>query len=145
MLSVSACTGPVEVQPPDVAPGADGASTTQVCADVMADLPDTVAGKESRDTEPASDLTAAWGKPAIVLRCGVPTPEALDPTSQLITVNGVDWFPEELTGGYLFTSYGRTTNIEVTVPADYSPEIGPVTELSEAVASADPLTIDPDQ
>ena len=59
-------------------------------------------------------------------------------TSQLVNVNGVDWFAEELTEGYVFTTYGRQVFVEVTVPDDYEPEIGPVTELSPAVAEAVP-------
>lgn len=113
------------------------AKTQQICADLAAQLPDTLAGQNSRPTDPESVLTTAWGDPAIIVRCGVPRPEALEPTSQLTSVNGVDWFPEELTRGYLFTTYGRRVYVEVTVPDDYAPEIGPVTELSAAVAGAD--------
>ena len=94
--------------------------------------------QESRSTEPDSPSTAAWGDPAIVLRCGVPRPAALTRTAQLVSVNGVDWFAEELTGGYVFTTYGRQAYVEVTVPDDYAPEIGPVTELSSSVAEAVP-------
>ncbi len=109
-----------------------------VCADLASQLPDAVAGQTARATEPDSPLTAAWGKPAIVLRCGVPRPAALSSTSQLIGINGVDWFAEELTGGYLFTTYGRKVYVEVTVPDDYAPEAGPVTEISAAVTAAVP-------
>ena len=100
----------------------------------MSELPRTVADQPERDTDPESPLTAAWGDPAITVRCGVPDPAALTPISQLITVNDVDWFPEELSSSYVFTSYERETNVEVTVPDDYAPEIGPVTELSDVVA-----------
>ena len=58
------------------------------------------------------------------------------PSSQLIDVNGLEWFAEELTQGYLFTTYGLAANVEVTVPDDYAPEIGPVTELSTLVQAA---------
>jgi hypothetical protein len=132
-LSLAACSGPVSVEPPD--PPTHSGS----CADFMAGLPDELVGQTSRDTDPESALTAAWGDPAITVRCGVPPPDTLDVTSQLITANRVDWFPEELTEGYLFTTYGRVTVVEVTVPDDYTPEIGPATELSALVDETIPL------
>jgi hypothetical protein len=134
---MSACSGPVSVEPPDPPTHADA------CADFMAGLPDEVAGQASRDTDPESALTAAWGDPAITVRCGVSPPDTLDATSQLITADHVDWFPEELTKGYLFTTYGRVTVVEVTVPDDYSPEIGPATELSTLVSETIPVRTRP--
>jgi hypothetical protein len=131
---VSSCAGAVDVAPPaDVEP-----ASAQVCADLADSLPDTVTDLDLRATEPESPLTSAWGDPAIVLRCGVPRPDALTRTSQLVSVDGVDWFAEELTQGYVFTTYGRQVFVEVTVPDDYDPEIGPVTELSSAVAETVP-------
>lgn len=133
-LAASGCSSVVGVIPPaDVDP-----ATAQVCADFVDALPDTVSGQASQETDPPSPLTAAWGDPVIVVRCGVERPAALEPSSQLTSVNGVDWFVEELTGGYLFTTYGRQAYVEVTVPNDYSPEIGAVTELSAAVAETVP-------
>jgi hypothetical protein len=37
-------------------------------------LPEQVEGQQRRDVEPAGPLAAAWGDPAIVLRCGVGPP-----------------------------------------------------------------------
>lgn len=135
----TSCTRSVEVTPPD--PGADAppAEVLEACADLATELPDELAGQPSRPTTPESALTAAWGDPAVIIvRCGVPRPETLTASSQLVTVDGVDWFAEELTAGYLFTATGRTAYVEVTVPDDYAPEIGPVTELSPLVATAIP-------
>ena len=101
-------------------------------------LPQTVVGVTSRTTDPPSALTAAWGDPAITLRCGVPRPAGLQPTSQLISIDDVDWFAEELTAGYRFTTVGRAAYVEVTVPDDYKPEAAPVTELSAVVADSVP-------
>jgi hypothetical protein len=133
----SGCSGAIDVAPPsDVEP-----ASAQVCAGLADSLPDTLTDQGIRATEPESPLTSAWGDPAIVLRCGVPRPDALTRTSQLVSVNGVDWFAEELTEGYIFTTYGRQVFVEVTVPDDYDPEIGPVTELSSAVAEAVPVRV----
>ena len=104
----------------------------------MAALPDELADESPRDTDPASDLTAAWGQPAITVRCGVEDPAALNPASELTLVGDVEWFAEELTEGYAFTTYERVANVEVTVPDDYAPEIGPVSELSPLVAESVP-------
>jgi hypothetical protein len=136
---MSGCSTVVDVAPPtDVDP-----ATAQICVDFVGALPDTLSGQESQETDPESSLTAAWGEPAIIVRCGVQRPAALEPSSQLTTVNGVDWFAEELTGGYLFTTYGRQAYVEVTVPDDYAPEIGPVTELSAAVSDSVPKNQEP--
>ena len=74
------------------------------------------------------------------MRCGVANPAALTPTSQLVTVDGVDWLPEQLTEGYLFTSVGREVNVEVSVPDDYSPEADVLVDLSPVLAKLDPVT-----
>ena len=133
---LSACSTPVEVSPPEPAPTA-----RDVCRALADQLPEAVLEQEARDTDPDSDLTAAWGDPAIVLRCGVPEPEALEPTSQLVTVDGVDWFPEQLTSGYLFTTYGRVVFVEVSVPDDYAPEAGALTDLADPVQAAVPRAL----
>ena len=135
VLATSGCSGAVEVATPDTV----DATSAEICADLEAALPEKVSAQDSRETDPESALTAAWGDPAIVIRCGVPPPAALQPTSQLTSVNGVDWFAEDLTGGYLFTTYGRLPYVEVTVPDEYSPQVGPVAELSAAVAETVPL------
>jgi hypothetical protein len=98
-----------------------------------------VDGAARRATSPDSSLTAAWGSPAVVLRCGVPRPAALEPTSQLVTIDGVDWFPEQLSDGYRFTSYGRVADVQVRVPGTYAPEVNPLVDLAAAMKKADPL------
>ncbi|MFL6070828.1 MAG: DUF3515 domain-containing protein [Actinomycetes bacterium] len=105
----------------------------EACSQLMAQLPETVDGQSPRDTDPSSGLTAAYGDPAITVRCGVPDPAALTPAAQLFTVNNVDWFPEQQPDGYVFTTYRRQTNVEVTVPDDYSPEAEALTALSDVV------------
>ena len=123
------CSGAAPVPAPTPTGLAEAA-----CTDFMADLPDEVAGEARRQTDPESPWTSAWGDPAITVRCGVADPAALGPTADLITVDDIDWFPEELTAGYTFTSYDRVANVEVTVPDDYAPEITAVTELSPLVS-----------
>lgn len=103
-------------------------------------LPATLDGHDKRPTEPVSQRTAAWGDPAIALRCGVPVPARLRPTTQLITVNGVDWFGEQHAEGWTFTATGRRAYVEVVVPKDYAPEVNPLVDLAAALKGADPRT-----
>ncbi|HEU4676895.1 MAG TPA: DUF3515 domain-containing protein [Motilibacteraceae bacterium] len=128
--------GPVAVSPPS--PSGSAAGTCRALHDV---LPASVDGADRRSTSPAGDLTAAWGRPPVVLRCGVPRPAALEPTSQLVTIDGVDWFPEHLSDGYRFTSYGRVADVEVRVPGAYAPEVNPLVDLAAAMKKADPLKV----
>jgi hypothetical protein len=102
-------------------------------------LPATLAGEPRLAVTPDQGTTAAWGSPAIVWRCGVGAPAALEPTSQLITVDGVDWFPEELTQGVRFTTVGRTPATELTVPQEYANAASLLTQLP-AGHLADPST-----
>jgi hypothetical protein len=136
LVTVSACSAGLAVSPPNPPPVGAAAYT---CSAIHGGLPDDVAGHGVTATTPKSPLTSAWGQPAIVLRCGVATPAALTPTSSLLTVDGVDWLPEKLTQGYLFTTVGREVNVEVSVPDAYSPEADALADLSPAIAKLDPV------
>ncbi len=127
-LVLTSCSDSVDVQPPSTQP-----EVANVCADLIDALPAEVEKQPARDTEPESDLTAAWGSPPIVLRCGVAEPAAFKPTSQLTSVNGVHWFPEKRDDGYLFTTWGRIVRIEVAVPSTYSPEVNPLVDVAHAI------------
>ena len=137
LLTVAACSSGLPVPPPDPLP--TGAAA-YACSSLHGRLPDEVSGQTVTATDPHSPLTSAWGSPSIVLRCGVATPEALTPTSQLLTVDGIDWLPEQLTHGYLFTTVGRAVNVEVSVPDAYSPEAGALADLSPAIAATIPAS-----
>jgi hypothetical protein len=137
LITVTGCSSGLPVSPPNPPPVGAAAYT---CSAIHGGLPDEVDGHGVTATTPKSPLTSAWGQPAIVLRCGVATPQALTPTSQLLTVDGVDWLPEKLTHGYLFTTVGREVNVEVSVPDAYSPEADALVDLSPAIARLDPLT-----
>lgn len=134
LLGLSACGEP-KVAVPVPSPNVKDAA---VCHSLTPTLPATVADQTQRKVKDAPDLTAAWGNPAVFLRCGVTKPSALQPTSSLITVNGIDWFAEELTSGWRFTSLNTSVFIEVTVPNDYSPEANALVDLS---TSLNPIVI----
>ncbi len=130
-VALTACSRGVSVTVPSPAP--EGAAA-YACAELKGRLPALILGKPTTATTPTSTYTSAWGDPTIVLRCGVAMPAALTATSQLLSVNGVDWLPEPLERGYLFTTVGRAPVIEVSVPDAYQPESDALVDLSDAVA-----------
>ncbi|ACY98983.1 MULTISPECIES: DUF3515 domain-containing protein [Thermomonospora] len=116
-------------------PSPDAASA-RLCAGLR--LPERVHGQPRRDTSPESPLTAAWGSPAIALRCGVPRPPQMRPDAQLVTVNGIHWFPYPEGRPVTYTAVGRQAYVEVTVPAKYEPAGDVLIELGEAIKTTIP-------
>ena len=108
------------------------------CTGLLAALPATVDGQQRRDVEPAGALAAAWGDPAIVLRCGVPEPPALTASSPCAEVNGVGWFAEQREDGYRFTTIGRAAYVSVQVPYEYEPAADALVDLASAVRRSVP-------
>ena len=103
-----------------------------MCGDLIDALPETVADDlDARDVDPSDALAAAWGDPAVVLRCGVPKPDALTRTSACFEVDGVGWLATQdgrevsgdapVEGTLTFTTIGRAAYVEVEVPADGRP------------------------
>jgi hypothetical protein len=127
-VSTSACSSSLDVAP------AQG-SESKFCANLGAILPVSLGGALLRETNPDSSGTKAWGDPAIVLRCGVAVPEAFSTASQLLTVNNVNWYPEELQAGVRFTSMETIEFVEVSIPSDYNSTAEILTELSSAIIS----------
>lgn len=131
--------GPLASAPAPAVPSPSGAAA-QACRALHEALPEHVAALDRTATDPASEYTAAWGDPAVELRCGVPRPEVLtpgsehyNPTSEAAEVNGVSWLLEEREDGYRFTTTDGVAYVEVTVPDAYAPEIGVLTDLADAV------------
>ncbi|MGI9195950.1 MAG: DUF3515 family protein [Candidatus Nanopelagicales bacterium] len=125
-LPVAACGRQVDVAPPE--------SPSTACASVT--YPETVAGAGRRPT--TQEGTAAWGEPPITLRCGVPRPTALAPTSQLIDVDGVDWLPIQGQGGAAFVAVDWPSEqapayVEVIVPGAYAAPADVLADISPAL------------
>lgn len=120
---------PLAVTPPTTVSDADRA----VCATVSDRLPATVAAAEQRGTRPTSGLVAAWGNPAIVLRCGVRAPGPTTLPCQRI--EGVDWLlVRDTGGGALLQTFDRAPTIELQVPDGYARELV-VADVAPALAS----------
>ncbi len=109
-----------------------------ICTKLMGNLPSQVLDESRRKVEPGQ-FGAAWGSPAITLRCGIAKPASLNSASACFEVNGVGWFVEQASGGYLFTTIGRRTYVEVGVPAEYAPEGSALVDVADAVSEHDPL------
>lgn len=149
-MVLTAGDGAVSVAVPQPPAGAVRDSIETMCRALSARLPSDVLGAKARTTSPESDLTAAWGDPAVVLRCGVPKPVSLrpdnpnyDPGQNVAGVNGVDWTFTFLGEGKgtRFTTLYREVNVEVTVPASYGQPTGPLTAFADAVKAAVPATM----
>jgi hypothetical protein len=101
------------------------AADRAACEKLLAAVPGSVADQSRRDVS-GSAYAAAWGDPAIVLRCGVGKPKGFDRFSRCQRANGVDWFvPESVIGDLeadaVMTTVGRSPAVEVELPARYRP------------------------
>jgi hypothetical protein len=108
---------------------APDAPDREACERLLAVLPDTLAGEESRAATPDDALGAAWGDPPIVLTCGVDLPAEFDEFATCVEVNGVDWFVpaeevEDDSRDVTFSTAGYRPIVELRVPAEYRPEGG---------------------
>jgi hypothetical protein len=103
-------------------------------------LPERVLDRARRDVSPDTELAAAWGDPPVVLRCGVGPPAGLTPTSEVLEVEGVEWFLDETGGALRFTAVGRRVAVEVVVPpaVDRSAAAGALVDLAPAVERVSP-------
>lgn len=130
---LAGCGGPVPVDEPDLTTAEERA-----CSELLAALPDTVDGADRREVEPAGAPAAAWGDPAIVLRCGVDMPAAFDEYATCQETDDVGWFiPEEqMTGSPVpvtMTTIGRQVNIEVSLPVEHFPPANAMVDLADAI------------
>lgn len=132
--TLGGCSRPVAVEPPIA-----DAPTTQACAGFTLALPSSLStAGQRRDVRPDSELTAAYGDPPVTIRCGVTMPAALTATSTLVTVDGIDWFPEQLSAGWRMTTTGRVANVEIAVPDSLGPAPSVAADLTPVIESTIP-------
>jgi hypothetical protein len=85
---------------------------TPACSALLKRLPAQVLDRERTDLDVAG--AAAWGDPAIVLRCGV---EPTGPTdAPCLDIDGLDWTFTEKDDRFQFVTFGRSPAVEVRVP-----------------------------
>ncbi|MGW2763808.1 DUF3515 domain-containing protein [Streptomyces sp. NPDC001275] len=119
-------------------------SVAELCRNLDRELPGKVDGLSREDPRPASALTAGWGSPAIILRCGVPRPVAMDdPEADGAEVNDVGWLLQKQgDGSFRFTTTLRLAYVEVTIPAGRTDHgVAPLVDLAPAVKKAIPKGI----
>jgi hypothetical protein len=102
------------------APPSPSTATQEACVKVFAKLPVQLGTLAPRKTDTDSSFVAAWGDPAVVIRCGVAKPADLGSpaAAQLQDVNSVIWQPDLQKTQTVFTAVDRSVYIEVTVPAN---------------------------
>jgi hypothetical protein len=137
-------TGPLVVAPVD-SPGATGPD----CAALLAALPTELAGPDGPlvprpvaqpEQLPGVRAWAAAPRP-VVLRCGLPRPAELTPTSALLEINGVRWLqlddglPEPVQVSYI--AVDRPVYVAVTTPVDAGS--GPLQQVSDVVRTTLPV------
>ncbi|MEU9210378.1 DUF3515 domain-containing protein [Streptomyces sp. NPDC048415] len=126
------------------------AKVTKLCQNLDKVLPRKVDGQSRQDPEPRSALTAGWGSPAIILRCGVERPPKMidpkvalgdDPKAAGGGVNGVDWLMEKQDdGSNRFTTANRSAYVQVTVPKGRDTS-GMLVDLAASIKKAIPKGI----
>jgi hypothetical protein len=121
---------PVAVPPPvPVGPAASH------CARLVKSLPATLEGQRTRATKPRSPLTHAWGKAAVVLRCGVPRPAGIA-GAQIVIVNGVRWFKQSGPGSITWTALRPGTYVALTIPTSYEDQGAFLVDLASLLKRA---------
>ena len=106
-------TGPLPVATVD-----QPAAQTAACGALMAALPPTLAGAPRRTLEGGGPGVAAWGDPAVILRCGTETPAELTCSAALTQVDGVSWLSLESAGtdSTTYLAADRSVRIALTLP-----------------------------
>jgi hypothetical protein len=132
-LLLAACSGPVEIDPPDL----DDADRT-ACEAFADDLPATLNDEEPVETEPKDPLGGAYGDPAIAVVCGVGVPDGFEQTSDCEEVNNVGWYapPEQYDDQSADVTIFAVTHrpvVELRLPAEYRPD-GLAAALAELAA-----------
>jgi hypothetical protein len=124
LLLTGCSAGPVEIDSPELS-----ARDEAACRELVADLPDTVAGQQARETSPPDAVVAAWGDPAIVLTCGVDQPSDFTDTSTCVQADGVGWYvpdavllSDDESLDVTMTAVGYRPRVQVVLPGDYRPE-----------------------
>lgn len=134
---VTSVTDPLAVSAVD-APGA----TSPACAALTAALPQDLGGLQRRQLVQGDDPqlagVAAWGEPAVVLRCGLPTPQELTCSAVIQQVDQVAWLPLAGSGATSYLAVDRSVRVALTIPESET-NTGPWQQMSQIVAATLPV------
>ena len=136
VFAMSGCRD--DAAPPVAVPGvALTATSRDGCVRLAERLPERVGDLRRRDvTEPQPGL-AAYGEPALLVRCGAPRSARYSPGTPLIEINGQRWFADDQDGRVVWTLPNAIVNVEVTIPDAHKGEL--LATLSDAVRAAQPF------
>ncbi len=137
VLAVVRSNTPVVAGPLAVGPVGQPGSGTPACGKLMTALPVRVGGKPRRELASQIAGTAAWGDPAVILRCGLESPAELTCSAELIQINVVSWLELSAAGQTTYIAADRTVRIAVTVPDGLG--TGAVQDISNVVTAVLPL------
>lgn len=129
-------TGPLLLVPVD-APQAGSAE----CAALLRALPATLSNgntplRARELASPAPKAAAAWGGTTgdpVVLRCGIERPPELTQTSELLDVDGVQWFQISANGLTTWYAVDRAETVALTLPGNVA--TGPIQDVSAAIGA----------
>ena len=143
VLAVGALTAPGAVPvtvpaAPTAAGEPDPATLSRACGSLAAALPARLGELDRRDTSPASPATAAYGDPAVVLRCGVAAAPGFILGVEPFGVDEVFWFADDRGAEVVWTTVDRSVRLEVTIPATIADQGALLVDLAPAVTSALP-------
>ena len=118
------------------------AGQQQACQELISALPTDLGDLPARPVDSPSPYVAAWGEPAVTLRCGVARPPSFVATADVQQINGVSWFAERRGSTTAWVVVDRPVYVEVLAPA--AAASAPVARLSTAVTAAlKPRPLDP--
>jgi hypothetical protein len=112
-------------------------SDRAACRALLTALPAKVDGKSARTTS-GSRYAAAWGHPAIVLRCGVGVSVEFNKFSACQRADGVDWFiPDsdykDQQSDAVLTTVGRSPRLDLLIPGSDRPPLAAMVDLAAAI------------
>jgi Protein of unknown function (DUF3515) len=137
-------TSPLAVAPVDAPQAGDG-RCAMLLLDLNGDLPADGGTLPQRAlADPVQSGVRAWAASPrpVVLRCGLPRPAELTPTSALLVVNGVSWLklddgiPDPVVVTYV--AVDRPVYVALTTPT--AAGSGPLQQVSDVVRTALPAT-----
>jgi hypothetical protein len=97
------------------------------CTTLLAAIPAELdTGVRRRPVTGDANRTAAWGDPAITLRCGVALP---DQTLEPIVIDGLKLVTTKAPGVITWTTFDRAVNVAIAVPTSYQEQVYDVQPL----------------
>ena len=129
-------TGPLVVAAAP-APGAGG----RYCRSLAPSLPSDLVSRPRRPLTDPQPGVAAWGDPAVIVRCGLADPEELTCSAALTQFTDADggsvaWLQLSDSAAVTYIAVDRPVRIAVTLPPGTG--VGPVQQLSQLIATALP-------